>query len=342
MANHLFLASTPFNMLCSAMVAFELPATDNAILGLIDQPDIPRDFVKALMEWPDSPFNKVELLSNQAKGKAKRQIRRRGFANIDHLLAQFSAHKVYTGNDRRIEFQYAMYKSRQAEGCYLDDGTYSYIGRNTHWLKDKVLDNLIKKISYGWWWSQPSTIGASSWISTAVLAFPNAAIAPLKEKKVEQLPQNLDRSEFKQLAGICIQDQMISADNLQEIEALLLLPHRSVCDDSTLNKLTYWLANQAAKMGFKHHPRTELKEQSGDKTDWGIPDSAIQVPAGIPMEILLPLLNSECHLAGDVSTALLTAKWLRSELSVTAFAAVTTQDSWLQLLRQLHIHVVRA
>jgi hypothetical protein len=106
--------------------------------------------------------------------------------------------------------------------------------------------------------------------------------------------------------------------------------------------LTYWLANQAAKMGFKHHPRTELSNANGDKKDWGIPDSAIQVPTGIPMEILLPLLNSECHLAGDVSTALLTAKWLRPELSVTAFASDTTQDSWLQLLRQLHIHVVRA
>lgn len=342
MANHLFLASTPFNMLCAAMVAFELPEHEPAILGLIDQPEIPRDFVAALNEWPDSPFKRIELLSNQAKGKQKRAIRQQGFANIDQLLSNFPADIIYTGNDRRIEFQYAMFKSVGALGKYLDDGTYSYIGRPTHWLKDQIVDNLIKKLSYGWWWSQPDTIGASKWVSTAILAFPNAAISELKAKQVEQLPQNLGRQEFTQLAGLCIKEQEISPSELKEIQALLLLPHRSVCEQSTLDKLTYWLANQAAKMGFKHHPRTELKSSEGDKKDWGIPASATQVPAGVPMEILLPLLNSDCHLAGDVSTALLTAKWLRPELSVTAFATESTQSSWLQLLRQLDIVVERA
>ena len=342
MANHLFLTSTPFNMLCSAMVAFELSKQDQAILGLIDQPETPRDFVKALTEWPDSPFKRVELLSNQAKGKEKRKIRQQGFTNTEKLLADFCPDVIYTSNDRRVEFQYAMYKSPQATGKYLDDGSYSYLGRQTHWLKDNIIDNLVKKISYGRWWSQPATIGATHWVSSAILAFPQAAVAALKTKTIEQLPQNLDRPEFKTLAEVCIQASNISAPALADIRSLLLLPHDSVINQATLEKLTHWLAQQRGKIAFKHHPRTQLSGADGDKASWKLPSEAQQVPAGIPMEVLLPLLSSQCHVAGDVSTALLTAKWLRPELEVTAFASADTDGLWLQLLQQLEINVERA
>lgn len=343
MATHLFLASTPFNMLTSAMVAFELPAEDVAYLGLIDQPDMKRPFVAALHEWQESPFAQTLLLSQQAKGKGKRQQRKSTFEKIAQLIDEVKPDKIYTGNDRRIEFQYAMHHIRKSNdasiGIYIDDGTYSYLGRETHWLKDKVLDNLVKKLIYGLWWQQPSTIGASNWVSQAILAFPESAVPELQQKICVALPENLQKFEFEHLAKLCLNKFDYSVDKLMNIDALILLPHTSVATDQTKNKLSYWLANRGAKISFKHHPRTALTNDGGDKEDWLIPPQALQIPAGIPMEVLLPLLQPTCQLAGDVSTALLTAKWLRPELEVTAFATANTSTHWLDLLNLLKIKI---
>lgn len=337
MAIHLFMASTPFNMLTAAMVAFDLPAGDQAVLALIDQPIQQRPFVDALLAWEEAPFSEVRVVSYQAKGKNKGKIRQQGFEQIDQLLRHIQPDRIYTGNDRRIEFQYAMHKSGCQHGAYLDDGTYSYLGRQTHWLKDKIIDNWVKKLSYGLWWQQPSTIGGSAWIKEAVLAFPEAAVAELKSKHLTPLPQNLDRSEFQALARLCISGSGISEEQLYSITALVMLPHQSVTDSHIRHKLIYWLDSSDGKIAFKHHPRTQLRSQDGDRASWGLSAIAQQVPAGIPMEVLLPLLNSDCRLAGDVSTALLTAKWLRPELTVTAFCSDTTTSAWIDLLHRLGI-----
>jgi hypothetical protein len=153
------------------------------------------------------------------------------------------------------------------------------------------------------------------------------------------LPSNLQREEFKQLAHLCLNLFDYSVEKLAGIGALVLLPHESVATDQTKNKLSYWLANRGAKISFKHHPRTIIINPTGDKEVWLIPDQAIQVPSGIPMEVLLPLIQPTCELAGDVSTALLTAKWLRPELEVTAFATANTSIQWLELLNLLKIKV---
>lgn len=339
MASHLFLASTPFNMLTAAMMALELPEGDESVLGLIDQPVTERPFVTVLKQWPQSPFRQTQVLSYQAQGKQKRSIRHQGFARIDALLQQLKPTRIYTGNDRRIEFQYAMHRCSNAYGVYLDDGTYSYLGRKTHWLKDHLIDNWFKKISYGRWWKQPPTVGGSDWIHQAVVAFPDAVTEGLTKKQLSSLPHNLERPEFRQLAQLAITNSDITEVQLQHIDALLLLPHESVVSQQTQKKLITWLAENNGTTAFKHHPRSQLPE-GGDSSTWGLPDDAIQVPAGLPMEMLLPLLGKHCHLAGDVSTALLTAKWLRPELDVTAFCADTTTQSWIELLQRLAIRVI--
>ena len=355
MSTHLFLASTPFNMLTAAMVAFELPKGDVAYLGLIDQPETEREFVTALKGWPESPFVATEVLSLQAKGKHKRGVRRQGFENVQRLLVEIMPEHLYTGNDRRIEFQFAMHLMKQQEaparGYYIDDGTYSYLGRNTHWLKDQLIDNWVKKLSYGFWWQQPETIGASNWVDEAILAFPESAVPQLQAKQCRNLPKNLSRSEFISLANLCMMAQdsaaaplvesSCSSDQLSGLKALLLLPHDSVADDQSKRTLAAWLSARGDHIAFKHHPRTVLNEASGDKALWQLPKTSQQVIAGLPMEVLLPLLGSDCHIAGDVSTALLTTKWLRPELEVVAFANHTTPAPWLELLAKLDIKIER-
>lgn len=334
MANHLFLASTPFNVLTAAMVAFELPEGDSAELGLIDQSETTAIFREALFQWQSNPFTSINVLSTKIQGSQKRQQRKMFFNLIQERLSDFKPSWIYTGNDRRIEFQYAMAHSN-AKGVYLDDGTYTYLGRKTHWLKDKIIDNIVKKLAYGLWWKQPSTIGASAWIDKAIVAFPDSAIPEVRRKGCKKLPENLSRIEFTELSKLCITDNQ---QDLSSIDVLILLPHSSSAN-SELKKIAQVIPANSNKIAYKHHPRTEPSQKSTEKMScmWSIPSGSDEIQATTPMEILLPLLSSQCVVIGSSSTALLTAKWLRPELRVISTTVDNTDYIWVNLLTTLSI-----
>lgn len=335
MASHLFLASTPFNVLTAAMVAFELPKGDQAILGLIDQTRTTQVFRDILAKWPDSPFKQILLISEKVSNKQKRTARKEAFRNIDRCLTECAPDWIYTGNDRRIEFQYAMAHSPEAKGAYIDDGTYSYLGRPTSWFSDRIFDNLLKKATYGRWWKQPSQIGASEWIDKAIVAFPEMVIPEIRRRGCKQLPNNLDRSEFRSLTELAIQGHV---EQLQRVATLVLLPHNSAVSDSQAN-LTSLLSKVNGAVFYKHHPRTEERYKTPEqlKNFWQLPSNSHELPSSTPIEIILPLLAERVTVIGGLSTALLTCKWLRPDLQVISMDREPESRLWLNLLLALGI-----
>ncbi len=302
-------------------------------MWLIDQPALQSDFVTAFLEWPASPFKNSGIISHKASGKGKGAQRKAVLKKIDALLSDIKPQKIYTANDRRIEFQYSMaHAAPLPTGVYLDDGTYTYLGRKTHWFSDKLLDNLIKKLVYGFWWKQPETIGASGWIQEAYIAFPEFACSPLLRKTIHPLPLNLITPEFRQLSTLCLKDNL-ELHRVGAVEGLILLPHDSVLKHSTLLRIKNWCAAMNGPIAFKHHPRTTNKAAFSE----AIPEKSFELPGAIPMEVMLPLLPENTHVIGDISTALLTTKWLRPELDVTALAECSTGSDWIQLLSALKI-----
>ncbi len=334
MSSHLFFASTPFNMLTASMVAFSLPATDDKHLCLIDQPEQDSHFVKELLNWSGSPFKSSQLISRKNKGRNKREFRNIAFKVISSILSDIQPDTIYTGNDRRIEFQYAIaHAKKQTIGVYIDDGTYSYLGRKTHWIKDHFIDNILKKLSYGFWWKQPKTIGSSIWIKECIVAFPEMVTPALMRKRLKQLPANLNRSEFKELSSKCIDHYPNLANLLLSLDSLLLFPHESVFSEETIPLFQNLLSSSSGIIGVKHHPRTKNKSTFLLKSDQ-------ELPATVPIEVILPLIKDECQIFGDISTALLTAKWLRPELEVTALSSGPVSDGWNKLLSTIGIHVI--
>ncbi|MBQ0785621.1 MAG: hypothetical protein KBT66_15440 [Amphritea sp.] len=321
-------------MLTASMVAFSLPESDEKHLCLIDQPAQDSHFVTEIMKWSGTPFNSTQLISRKCTDKNKHKQRKIAFQLISALLAKIQPDVIYTGNDRRVEFQYAMAHSpEQPIGVYIDDGTYTYLGRKTHWLKDHLLDNLVKKLSYGFWWKQPDTIGASDWIDECIVAFPKRVTPLLKQKVLKSLPENLNRTEFRELSVKCMLHYPEIVKDLPKLETLILLPHESVFDPSMLNAIKSRLSQLTGRVGIKHHPRTKDKSFFTMVSDTELPDN-------IPMEVILPLLNQDCRIIGDVSTALLTTKWLRPEMDVTAISGNQISKQWHQLLSTLGINII--
>lgn len=307
MAYHLFLASTPFNVMVSSMVALDLPETDTAELWLIDQPPQQNAFMSRIHLWEKSPFFHIKTVSRQAKG-IKDKINRS--ANLRRLQADMNLiapDHLYTGNDRRIEFQWLMaHSEKKLTGHYIDDGTYTYIGRQTHWFSDQILDNALKKLSYGLWWQQPISIGASPWINIAHVAFPEKVVDALKTKDLLPLPDNLQDRRFLNLANL-FESAMIG---LNQLDALLILPHESVRSKTTEKRLLNAL-KRFRSPGIKSHPRSTSPLKVS---------TATIVEAGMPVEILLTQFDRDTVIIGDVSSALLTTRWLRPDLNVECYA----------------------
>lgn len=322
---HLFLASTSFNIITAAMVAKELNDGDEAYLWLIDQPHEINNFTQQVLNWTHSPFQKIEIVSYKAKKLADKIKRKKTLIDLVALLSEIRPEHIYTGNDRRVEFQYLMHLAnkgaKKVTGHYIDDGTYSYVGKKDSWIGEATLNNIIKKLTYGIWWHQPQTIGGSTWIDCCHLAFPEFALKKLQEKKLYTLPQNITSNEFLALS----ESSTSTKSNISEIDKIAILPHSSVSNELiTRNIMAEVLKGRVPAL--KNHPRNSPSPKI---------NNLITLEASVPMEIFLPQLPSNCCLIGDISTALLTAKWLRPELQVIAY--YNNDSPLLDLMKKLGI-----
>lgn len=341
----LYLPSTPLNVLVSIALATQRP-TENAQLWLIDQKQTEHNpYFEALQSWQNSPFEKV-LIYGAGIGQSKRQFRACLFNEFAEALAVFSPNQVAVGSDRRVEFQFIMQhlRSQQAvTGVYLDDGLYSYAGRSSVWHKD-LINAVLKKMAYGRWWQEPSTVGASAWIEQAWLFAPQQAVAELQVKQMSTLPPEWFSSppilEFSQVLA---EQLAFNISVLSSMDCLLLIPHPNNIkkipgyETRIRKQICAWLEG-GLNVAVKYHPRVEEKDVLQLK-DLGVKQV---VPSQLAFEFCLPALKSSSQVVGDVGTALLTTRWLRPDIEAIAVLDENDafQQSFIPLLQAMKVTVV--
>jgi len=347
----LYLPSTPLNILVSIAHAVHFSSKQSAQLILIDQKTMEKNiYFHVLKTWLNSPFLKVDIILGLEKGSRKIQERKKNFLKLSNLLNAFPAEIIAVGSDRRIEFQYLMnlrVKSlKTVEGWYLDDGLYSYAGRPYKWFKDKV-NSLLKKLAYGLWWQEPSTIGASAWIKQVWLFRPQNAVITLQAKQVNELEADWFVSpEIKEFSTeICTKFglEKESLEELKRVGVFLLVPHpnnikKMVGYEQRVHQFLAKLHRQGIRVAIKYHPRTEELDLLGLKEKY----QALIIPSGLAFEFILPFLKESTKVVGDVGTALLTAQWLRTDLNVYAVLAKhdAFQNSFREIYSQLGVRII--
>ena len=148
---HFYFASTPLHVYLSSAIALTKPEAQHVLL-LIDQRSVENNlYYEALKQWETSPFFAVHIFEGYVKGILKKvRSRKHVFQQLDRLISQYQPDCIFTGTDRRIEFQYAMSKvSKDVKGVYVDEGTFTYIGWNASSKVGEVLSSLGKK-NYLW------------------------------------------------------------------------------------------------------------------------------------------------------------------------------------------------
>jgi hypothetical protein len=195
MKQSIYFASTILHFYAASSIAAD--RDEVAHIVFIDQPKgKPFPLADIAREWPSSPFQSVRLFHGRFKGIInKLHQRKKLFSQLKKLIFDIRPSHIFVGNDRRIEFQFCMHCANKikapAIGHYMDEGTYTYVGRKaSSSFGDTIIDNFLKKMSYGLWWKNPKTVGESAWISDIHVAFPELIDERLKNKKIRQLDHN--------------------------------------------------------------------------------------------------------------------------------------------------------
>jgi hypothetical protein len=324
MTVQLFLASTPLHILNSVAIASQTPDKQSC-LWLIDQPNIDDNpYFDLLSDWQNSPFSDVRISQGHIKGtKAKLKNRKKVFADIQSWVKANLPAQIFTGNDRRIEFQYAMHCTHQlngeAKGVYMDEGTFTYVGRQASAsFSDRVIDNTLKKLTYGFWWKNPPTIGGSAWITDIYAAFPNLVHPELEQKQLHALqPLHSDNPIIADFCALLVRHFGADVESIKKVSVILTLPHESIicrlkgyreAMEDVLNTLT----NKGLKVGIKYHPRNT----DPDILEAATQSNAIVIPHRIPFEAILPLLPANIIIIGDLSSTLINSRWLRPSAQI--------------------------
>lgn len=344
----IYTPSTPLNILVSVALASYKTNRENAYIWLIDQYDVNHNiYYDVLTEWNETPFLTVDIFSHKS-GIDKFRGRRKQFSQMESLLKGIVPDVIATGSDRRIEFQFSMMCMEKLGhsplGCYLDDGLYSYLGRDKRPISDLV-NLLIKKIFYGFWWQEPESVGVSNWVSQCFLFTPQYAYEGLKLKQLKQLDCNVFKNELViAFSQRIIQKFNVNVRFLETSDYIVLLPHPSnymqVEDyQKSIYEFVQALSSSGNQVSVKYHPR----ELSYDSIELSSLSNVRVMPSGVAFEFLLPLIKENATIVGDFSTALLTSRWLRKDVSIIAnvsMAPLSKSNRLLKLFEKNNISLV--
>ncbi len=319
--NDFFFISSPLHLLMAANIAIQHPKHQQTAIIISKNRQSGARLRVTLERGPALFSNVVDLSAACLLRRSRSQMSR--FQHLRKIFCEPMEARLFTGNDRRMEFQYAMHlvsaKNPRTKGIYLDEGAVTYIGhKSMHRLQHRWIDPFFKKLFYGRCYKPAVTTGSSAWISRIYAAFPDAVHPLLKQKEIVAIDPAPFRTEtFKKLALSMLKDNREIEETLRGIKMVLTLPHEAsyLKDLRRYRKMAKQLGRymNPSQIAVKPHPRITNKMVLHEL----FPGMSL-LEHRIGMEALLPLLDADCIVAGDISSTLLTARWLRPELNVVA------------------------
>ncbi len=325
----LLLASTPLHLLDALILATTTFQDNETIIVLLDQKDA--RYHDALQSYRQAhpatfPFDACYLLGLKPKKLwAKLRNKRQNHRLLAEIIARHKPHLIITGNDRKIEFDYAMdLASRERSnvtGGYMDDGLHSYIPQNLAWYQYTLFDTLLQRLFLGRKHAIPRLLGTSASVKTCYFYRPDLAHEALHRKQLEPLDAAaLRRLPLHEILRNLSETLTKEAIPSRPDATLLILPHPSVKREipgyQTIIDTLFALPNPLL---LKCHPRdAESPEAKRCRND----AKCHLLPADVAMELLIfnITLRTVC---GMRSSALLTLSWL---LPDTTFYNLRTGD----------------
>jgi len=316
-----YLISSSLHLCLAASIALRDPQHRRTAVIMTRNAAMAARFANAVRNSTDI-FDDVSLL--QTPSGAGRFARRRAlYRQIEALVAHPAAMRIFTGNDRRLEYQYAMHVATRAgatvEGIYMDDGAATYVGqRSMRQFTHRFLEPLVRKLVHGWWFKDAVTQGTSAWTTSVYVAFPHAIHPLLRRKRVVGIDVSPLRSgAFMSVVEAMTDDVAGLRRMLGGVRVVVSLPKEShyLGHPEPQQRLWAQLTTLADPdhIAVKPHPRSLRLEVVAQR----FPGARL-IDKAVGWEYLLALLPDDCAVVGDVSSTMITTRWIRPDLPVVA------------------------
>jgi len=320
----LHMCTTPRHLLSAIAIASQYESEDHHVI-LFDQDTNKHLYLAVVSEYlkQSKLFGFSAIFYKPNKGGIKKwQHRKTIFQQIDSYLIRYKPKKILVGNDRRMEFQYIVrHLNNSVEVTYVDEGTATYvnglgINKITEYI-DRVFDAKLKKLVYGAWYSHTSMLGGSRWIDNSIVCFPDLANRAIKKKAIKLFePSWFRHKNIKEFLNFYAERLDLDVLKIASIQTVFILPHPMFLGASDFDRAAYKckMQDEIKKgniVGVKYHPR-----QCGDPLSL-LGMGLIEIPRELPLELFLPLMTIK-EAWGDVSSAVMSVKWLCPDANVYA------------------------
>lgn len=315
--NHtLYLSSTPLHSFFALGLMNGACRDHDHTLALVDQHDGARDYIGDALEARSEGGWRVHRYAAIKSSAAGRRV----LQAVSALSRDTQPSHIAVGNDCRLEFYAAIRGWPRARRVYMDDGLYSYLPhRNAKAGWREAISNWRRGLKYGLPLERPSLVGGSRAVQQAYVLLPQQVHAGLLGKAVQTMEPDWFTHPTTQ--SICADAAALAgfdATGCTCIRHLLLLPHPQFLANGSpwAAQLGTWANAVAARgetLAVKPHPAAHRMPLSDLLP--GLPPTVIEVPARLPIEVLLPWLSG-AQVVGAMTTALLTLRMLGQNLGV--------------------------
>jgi hypothetical protein len=326
-AENFYLALTPYHVFLCCGVALARGRGETHRLALIAHARGAEELAETVRRWPESPFREVSVLEGcygrPVGALDKLAGNRRNLRLLREHFRRFPCDHLFVCNDALWVAQGALHYAKRADprakGVYLEDGAFAYhAGR---WPGEPAWRMALRRAAYGRFAVSVRVMGTSPWIDETLACFPDAVRTELRARPVRALPRETFRGPaMENLARSCL--ERLSGGAPQTSDAVLILAFPGAYpDERRYREVLRALCSSAARNGLrllaKHHPRAPAGDPLGLAGDLRLR----LLPQGLPMEFyFLAHRRNLRRVWGDISTALLSARWLLDGAEVVSFA----------------------
>lgn len=345
-ATQIYLAFTPYHVFLASMIALSRPECSHVLLVISDFYAL--DIVSQLNNSPI--FSEcIALPGLYRQEKHLTAIRKNNIKLIDGILKRF-AHidTLFLGTDTRIEAQATAYKAKQKYPdmtiAVIEDGGDFYSSPADS-SKKSFWRILHKKIIFGKWYEDVKIAGLFSYTDDLHVIFPQLIRPEIRHKKIVPIQ---GQACFSQAYQDFAYDywRMFEDDynKIHDADGLLLIAYSGFGKKySEYPVLIQNICKEAAKknmqLAVKYHPR----EKRNDYCNLASMPHITQLSAQTPAEMIYASHPGNLKfVVGDVSSSLLTAKWLlHDEVRVYSVAKMLgIHDRLFKVFSQINIQLI--
>lgn len=345
-ATNLFIVYTPYHVFLACMLALANKNQNNHLVIIADfDAD---DLTAALSE--NAIFAGILRLPGLFRQKQSfSAIKKQNIAQLDQFIQQFDQiSTLFLANDKRLESQAVAYKLRRKipdiSIAILEDGGHFY-NSNIHQVPKNAVQIFFNRLKLGPWYENVVILGQASFSREIYAIFPEWIRPELIHKPIKKIESaGCFDPEFQSFLAGYWRNFPEEFQKIAEISGIITVAYSGFSKHyreyaALIKDICVSACQKGSTIAVKYHPR----EERLDYCDIASLPNVVILPEQIPTELIYALAPANLHyIIGDISSALMTAKWILGEqIAVYSVAkALGYNDRLLDVFRQIDIQLV--